>query len=496
MEDQWIIAGVAGAYLVACLVIGLRAGKGSSASATGYVAGDRGMGTLVMYFITGASIFSAFAFLGAPGKAYSQGVSVLWILAYGTLGFIPFYWLGPRAARLGRKYGFVTQAEMVARRFDSRGLALLMALVSVLAFVPYLALQMKGAGIVLEVVTGGAVRTEFGSLLVYGVVFLYVAKSGVLGVGWTNTFQGIFMLVLAWVLGITVPTMLYGGIGPMFERLAAEKPEYLTPPGLTKAGAPWNWSEYASTVLVMTIGFSFWPHLFMKAFTAKSSRVLQRTVVLYPTFQLFLVPLLLIGFAGILYGNPPSEPDQILPHLLVNLELHPLIVGLFCAGALAASMSSGDALLHASASILVRDGWISGCGNKLDPEAERRAVRMLLVPILAGAYWMSVVGGQSLVDRLVFAYGPVGQLAPVVVAALCWGGATRAGVLSGLLGGTALTLFYSLEPGFKPFPIHAGLYGLVLNVGLLVLVSKLTQPADGPSEATLEFLRAGSEGEG
>ncbi|MFT5290834.1 MAG: SSS family solute:Na+ symporter [Candidatus Paceibacteria bacterium] len=493
MQDQWIIAGVAGAYLVACLVIGLRAGKGSSASATGYVAGDRGMGTLVMYFITGASIFSAFAFLGAPGKAYSQGVSVLWILAYGTLGFIPFYWLGPRAARLGRKYGFVTQAEMVAHRFDSRGLALLMALVSVLAFLPYLALQMKGAGIVLEVVTGGVVSTELGALLVYGVVFLYVAKSGVLGVGWTNTFQGIFMLVLAWVLGITVPTMLYGGIAPMFERLAAEKPEYLTPPGLTGSGTPWNWSEYGSTVLVLAIGFSFWPHLFMKAFTAKSSRVLQRTVVLYPTFQLFLVPLLLIGFAGILYSNPPSQPDQILPHLLLHLELHPLIVGLFCAGALAASMSSGDAILHASASILVRDGWISGCGKELDPEAERRAVRMLLVPILAGAYWMAVGGGQSLVDRLVLAYGPVGQLAPVVVAALCWRGATRSGALAGLLGGTVVTVFFSLRPDFRPFAIHAGLYGIVLNVGLLVLVSKLTKPADGPSEETLEFIRAGSE---
>jgi solute:Na+ symporter, SSS family len=32
------------------------------------------------------------------------------------------------------------------------------------------------------------------------------------------------------------------------------------------------------------------------------------------------------------------------------------VVGLFCAGALAASMSTGDALLHGAASIAIEDG--------------------------------------------------------------------------------------------------------------------------------------------
>ena len=49
--------------------------ESSSASAAGYVAGDRTLGTLVMYFITGATIFSAFAFLGMPGWAYSRGAA-------------------------------------------------------------------------------------------------------------------------------------------------------------------------------------------------------------------------------------------------------------------------------------------------------------------------------------------------------------------------------------------------------------------------------------
>ena len=221
MSDTTIILSVAGAYLGACLVVGLLPGAKTSASTEGYVAGDRSLGTLVMYFITGATIFSSFAFLGMPGWAYSKGVASMYVLGYGALGFVPFYFLGPRAARIGRRYGVVTQAEMVARRFDSPTLAALMTLVTIYALVPYVALQMKGAGAVLAAITEGALSEPAGAALVYGVVLVYVLKSGVLGVGWTNTFQGLLMMVLAWVFGLLLPYKLYGGVGPMFDAISA-----------------------------------------------------------------------------------------------------------------------------------------------------------------------------------------------------------------------------------------------------------------------------------
>ena len=56
----WILL-VVGAYLALSLAVGWRAGRGTSASAAGYVAGDRSMGGVLMYFVTGATIFSAFA---------------------------------------------------------------------------------------------------------------------------------------------------------------------------------------------------------------------------------------------------------------------------------------------------------------------------------------------------------------------------------------------------------------------------------------------------
>ena len=473
MTHSAVVLTVAGLYLVACLVIGMLPSRKSSDSAAGYVAGDRSLGLLVMYFITGATVFSAFAFLGAPGRAYTRGAAVFYILAYGGVGFLPFYFLGPRASRLGREYGFVTQAEMVATRFRSRSLAGLMALISAIALIPYLAVQVKGAGLVLAAMTQDRVPPPVGAAIVYGVVLIYVMRSGVLGVGWTNTFQGIFMMILAWGLGLYLPYRLYGGIEPMFRQIASEKPELLAAPGLTSGGARQEWGMYTSHILLSIVGFCAWPQLFMKAFTARDERTIRRTVVLYPTFQIFLVPVIILGFAGVLFPTHPAQPDQILPHMLMNVDLPSVLVGLFCAGALAASMSTGDAILHACSSILVRDGLVSALGVRLDPRRERTVIRVLLLFPLAIAYPIAVIYRGSLVDLLLFAYGPITQITPALVATLYWKRATHAGVLAGMLGGIVTTIALDLAFKASPLPIGSGVFGLAVNLTLLIGVSLL-----------------------
>ncbi len=485
MPDQKIVLAVSVVYLLACLALGLWPGRKASHTAEGYVAGDRTLGLLLMYFITGATIFSAFAFLGAPGWAYSKGAAGFYILAYGALGFMPFYFLGPSAARLGRRYGFVTQAEMVAARFRAPGIAGVMALISTVAFVPYLAVQMKGAGYILSSVTGGDIEEWKGAAIVYGIVAIYVLRSGVLGVGWTNTFQGIFMMILAWGLGLYLPYRLYGGVRAMFERIAVERPELLTAPGLDGTGAAWSWGEYSSAVVVSILGFSVWPHLFMKAFTARDSATIRRTVVLYPTFQVFIVPLFLIGFAGVFFDSAPMKPDQILPHMLMNMEIPAILVGLFCAGGLAASMSSGDAIVHASASIIVRDGAITAGRKPLDQEQQRFWIRVVVLGVLVASYAVAMGYQGSLVQLLLSAYGAVGQFAPAVVATLYWRRATGAGVLAGLVAGAAVTTAFVIWPDLRPVELHAGLYGFAVNVATLIAVSLAT---DREVEGESEFL--------
>ena len=469
-----VIAG----YLAVTLLISLVAGRGTSHSVDGYVAGDRSFGLLVMYFITGAMVFSAFAFLGGPGWAYSRGAAAFYILAYGVLGIFPWYWVGPKVAGVGRRLGYVTQAQLLTGRFPSRALTVLMALLSLAAFIPYVTIQMRGAGIVVEAVTDGRVPIWAGAAAAYGIVVLYVLANGVTAVGWTNTFQGVFMLVIAWTLGLYLPARLYGGVGPMFERIAAERPELLTAPGLDASGEPWSWGAYSSAILVSAVGLTMWPHFFMKAFTARSDDTLKRTVILFPTFQLFLIPVFLVGFSGVLFPEAPSAPDFVLPFMVLETDLPALVVGLFCAGALAASMSTGDALLHASASVVVEDGLRPFM--EMDDRRQRILMRILVVVIAGVAYAFALDDDSSLVVLLLTSYGIIAQFAPPILAALYWRRATTAGAVAGLLAGSLTALLFYVRPELRPLDVHEGILGLLVHVPVLVGVSLATRAQSTP----------------
>ncbi|MEM1128420.1 MAG: sodium:solute symporter family protein [Bacteroidota bacterium] len=476
--ESWLIALlVAGLYLLITLWAGWRSGRGVSASISGYVAGDRAMSTLLLYFVLGASVFSSFAFLGGPGWAYSRGMAAVYIVAYGTIGMVPLYFFGPRARRLGARFGFVTQAELLAHRFNSPALSVVLAVLSVIAFVPYLTLQMKGAGYIVATISEGRIPEWTGALVTYGVVMLYVIRSGVMGIGWTNTLQGAFMLVIAWGLGLYLPYTLYGGVGAMFEQIAAsDQAALLTMPGLDGNGDPWTWWGYTSVILISATGFSVWPHYFMKSYAARSERSLRLTVVLYPTFQLFLVPILLIGFAGVL-AFPGVEPaDTILPFILTQLDLSPLLVGLVCAGTLAASMSSGDAILHAAASIGIRDGVRRVLRRPPSDATQRRWIQGLVVVISIVSYYFAVASEVSIVALLLGSYGGVAQIFPLIFVAFYWPRATGPGALAGLVGGLVVNTIFLIEPAWRPVPIHEGLYGLAANLFLLIAVSLATPP--------------------
>ncbi|GAB5519854.1 MAG: sodium:solute symporter family protein [Rhodothermales bacterium] len=475
METSTIALLVCAGYLLLTLGTGLISGRKATNSVAGYVAGDRSLNVVVLYFVIGASIFSAFAFLGAPGWAYSRGAAAFYILAFGTVGMIPLYFFGPHARRIGAKLGFVTQAELLSHRYNSKPLSVLLALVTIAVLVPYLTIQMKGAAYILSVISDGLIPEWLGALIPYAVVVLYVLTSGVLGVGWTNTLQGAFMLIIAWFLGLYLPYELYGGIGPMFEQLAAsDHADLLTAPGRDARGEPWNWWAYSSAVLVSAVGFTMWPHLFMKAYTAKSERALRLSVVLYPTFQLFLIPILLIGFAGVLAFPGVSPADTIVPYILTQLDFSPIFIGLVAAGTLAASMSSGDSILHAAASVGIRDGirpW-----QDLTDRQERRAIQILVVLLSVVAYYFAVVSEVSLVTILLASYGGIAQLFPLVFAAFYWPRATGVGALAGLLVGLGVSVFFLMEPDLRPLPLHEGVYGLAANLAVFIAVSLLTRP--------------------
>ncbi|WP_413616496.1 sodium:solute symporter family protein [Halomonas cupida] len=468
MNDSVLVTVITLAYLAVVLWVGIRARGDGPSTLENYVAGGRHIGVLILFFILGAEIFSAFSFLGGPGWAYSKGAPAFYIIAY--LGLVPvtIWVLGPKVARVGRERGYLTQGDLISDHYRSTPLGLLAGLIGVLAMVPYLTVQIAGAGMLFQAATNSLVPFWLGALLAFIVVAAYVFTSGLNGIGWTNLVQGIMMIVIAWFLGLAIPEHIYGGVPEMFAEIASQAPEYLTMPG---GGGGMGWGAFSTAVLVSAFGGAMWPHLFMKFYSADSGRSLRKVSVFYPLYAYLLVPLMLIGFAGILTfaESPLASADRVLLELVINVSnFPPWVVGLMLSGALAAAMSTGANLAHTAAVVLTRDVLGPTMMRKASEQQAVMATRICVLVISLVAYLVALINPSSLVMLLLGAYGMIVQLLPMVIGALFIPGWTRRAVSLGALAGSTVFLAFQFAVE-SPLDWHPGFWGLLVNAVVLMV---------------------------
>jgi SSS family solute:Na+ symporter len=84
-----------------------------------------------------------------------------------------------------------------------------------------------------------------------------------------------------------------------------------------------------------------------------------------------------------------------------------------------------------------------------------------------------VFGAQSLVALLLGAYGSIVQFLPLVFATFFWHRATKQGAIAGLVVGVVVNTYFQIFEK-PPFDIHAGIWGLLVNIIVFVLVSYAT----------------------
>lgn len=473
-SSSMLITAITVGYLVLVLLVGICAKRGQKSTLENYVTGGRHMGFLVLFFIFGAEIFSAFAFLGAPGWSYSKGVPALYILSYLTLGVIIWWLMAPSISDAGRKKGFLTQAEYLSDRYPSKILTVVIGIVSLGAMIPYLTIQISGAGLLFQSATGGEVPFWAGALAATAVVTIYVYVSGLSGIGWTNLMQGLMMICIAWYLGLTITDHFFGGVGEMFGQLKEQAPEYLTMPGAQNM----KWGSFSTAILVSTLGIVMWPHIFMKFYSADSARTLKRVFVFYPLYAYILVPVLFIGFAGVLIfqGEPLAKADEVLLKIVVDQDIFsPWVIGIVLSGALAAAMSTAANLAHSSASILTRDIiYRLPVGSKMTDKQLLLVTKIGVVVVSLAAYALALSKPTSLVALLLGAYGIIVQLFPMLIGALWWKQATTTAAVTGLAVGSALTLTFQLSELSVPWAWNGGFFSLIINAFIFVVISKMS----------------------
>ncbi|MFB6222836.1 MAG: sodium:solute symporter [Haloarcula sp.] len=506
MADTALQLGIVGAYMLVALAVGAIAYQLTERTAEDYYLASRTLGTVVLLFTTFATLLSAFTFFGGPNLAFSAGPE--WILVMGLMDGIIFavlwYVLGYKQWLVGKRHGYVTLGEMLGDRFGSTALRVVVAAVSLFWLFPYVMLQQKGAGQAIVGLTNGAVPFWVGAGGITLFMILYVALSGMRGVAWTDTLQGLFMLSLVWVAVAWVLSAV-GGAGEATALLSTEKPAFV---GL--GGGLYTPQFIISTAVSIAFGVTMFPQINQRFFAAGSKKVLKRTFALWPVLVLLLfVPAFMLGAWAAGLGVTVPEGGNVIPALLG--EYTPTwFTALVIAGAMAAMMSSSDSMLLSGSSYFTRDLYrpLTGRDDASDEQTNRRetlVARIGVVMFATLSFVASLYTPGTLVQIGDTAFSGFAQLTVPVALALYWHGTTRSGMYAGVIGSQ---VFYGLHI-FPVIEIFAGLLGhdvalpatymgwtpgvvgILVGLVLTVAVSLVTSPS--PSEDRTVYTVSGAE---
>lgn len=448
-------------------VIGFLAGSRQRMDLEQWTVGGRGFGTALVFVLMAGEVYTTFAFLGLSGWAYSRGGPALYGLAYLSLAYVASFFFLPQLWEVGQRHRIQTQPDFFNTVYRNPYLAGFVCVVGILAFVPYIQLQLAGIGIIVSVTSFGHIgrvaAMSVGTILLVAFVF----ANGVRAVAWVSVVKDVLMVIAALAIGVGIPLAHFGGIGAMFAALARARPGHLVMPGAT-ANLGHSW--YISTVFLTSLGFYMWPHAFGSTFTARSADTLRRNAVMLPIYSLTLVLMFFAGFAVVL----------ILPHLrdgdvglltVASRTFPPWFLGVIGgAGALTAMVPAAILLLTA-ATLFAKNLYRPLFAPAMSDERVARLARAMVVVLGATSLGLAIHGASTLVSLLLTGYAMVTQFFPGVVLGLYWRRVTATGVFIGMIVAVLVAVVLMSTHRDPIVGLNAGFVALCINFAVTIAVS-------------------------
>jgi solute:Na+ symporter, SSS family len=450
--------------------IGFLAGVHRNMNLEQWTVGGRGFGVVLVFLLMAGEVYTTFAFLGASGWAYSRGGPTLYVLAYLTLAYVVSFFILPQIWEVGRKHGMQTLSDFFSVRYGNKYLAGFVCVVGIVCFIPYLQLQLTGVGIIVSVASFDGIGRTPAMAIAVVLLVAFVFASGVRAVAWVSVVKDALMVFAALVIGIGIPLIHFGGIGPMFSALAHFRPAHLTMPGATtNLGHAW----FISTVLLTSLGFYMWPHAFAATFTAKSADTLRRNAVVMPLYTLTLVFILFAGFAAVLIVPGLANGDLAML-TVVRRSFPPWFLGVVGgAGALTAMVPAAIFILTA-ATLFAKNLYRPVFAPAMTDDQVAKLARSMVIVLGLISLCLAIYSSTTLVSLLLTGYAGVTQFFPGVVLGLYWKRVTTSAVFGGMIAGVVAAVFLMVSHRDPLFGLSAGFLALCLNFLITIFGSLLT----------------------
>lgn len=364
-------------YLIAMGILGLKGSK-KTTDMKSFAVSSGDVNPYIVAITWAATFMSAGTFLGLPGLAYKNGVSLLWYhMGHWFPAILMLALVAGSYRKLADKTNALTMPDWLADVYQSKGLRLLIGLVCLCNIVP-LAAQFVGVGTLMNATLG--IPYETGVLIGVVVVMIYLFLGGTYAHIYTNVVQGTLMCIVSITVVIT-GFFLFGNVFTEVPRMLSE-----VNPDLSAAFNPSD-AAFAGPIAVSGIFISnaCWslnPQLMNKVQYLKTNRDL-RKFILFAGFCLFVGGMVVVGgmYSRLLLPETLANADDALP-AFVTMVYHPAIGAFFNVVLLAATMSTTDGIMVMMATVLgntlYRQTYIQhkiDCGGTVDLEkADRNAL--------------------------------------------------------------------------------------------------------------------------
>ncbi|NEB42452.1 sodium:solute symporter family protein [Streptomyces sp. SID14515] len=466
-----VATSVFGVFMVATVALGLLAlrGRGKGGGLSEWSVGGRSLGPVFIWVLMAGEGYTSFSYLGAAGWGYNYGAPVLYVVAYMSCGYAIGYVVGPMLWSYARRHGLVGITDMVAHRFGRPWLGAVVAVLATVFLLPYIQLQITGMGVVLSVISYGAVSLNWAYFVAFAVTTGFVVVSGLRGSAWVSVLKDVLVIATLGFLALYVPLHYFDGYGPFLDRLVTEKSDWLTFPGHGGSGFGEVW--FISTTFLNSLTVVIFPTTVAGYLGARNADALRRNAMYLPAYNVLLFVPMLLGLAALFVvpGLAGAESNLALFKLVVD-ALPAWAVGVI---GVAAALSS--IVPMAVFMLVIGTMWGRSVLSLLPrlAHADRQKSAAQVVVVVAGslALLLTYTAPNTLVRLSLISYEGMAQLLPMVLLALVWRRLTFRGAFSGLIVGVAVVCVLVFSGNDPVWGVNAGLVALAVNLAVALAVT-------------------------
>jgi solute:Na+ symporter, SSS family len=440
----------------------------------------RKFGTLITWFLIGGDLYTAYTVIAVPAALFGAGALGFFAIPYCIMAYPLMMLVLPPLWRICHQNNYVTLADFVRGRFNSRWLAVAFALTGILATMPYIALQLIGMR---EVIAGLGIHGEWPLVAAFIILAAYTYSSGLRAPALIAIVKDVMLYIVVGAVVLVVPLRL-GGYGHVFnaaQTALANK----TPPGSIIL-RPQQFMSYASLALGSAMALMLYPHTITGTLSAASDRVIRRNAALMPAYNILLGLIALLGFVAITAGVHTANTSSAVP-LLISKVFPPWFAG-FCLAAIAIGALVPAAIMSIATANLFTRNLYGELVRPLTGSQEATMAKVVSLAIKLGALaFVLVERAEYAIEFQLLGGVWILQLLPAVVGGLFTryfqSSALLCGWLAGMVTGTAMvsslglrTSIYPIHLAGQTYGIYAALPALVVNVTIAALLSLRQKP--------------------